>query len=862
MNVDWKTFLSQHDLIYKRPGRIPQDGLPMGNGAMGVLAYAPFNPEFLINKNDVYDYRVPRRDFLTHPQLLAFMRQGGTADDLDRIEPVAHDGPYPTPKSCGLLRLEFGRGSTWAGGHRIVQRLSLADAAVRFALDKHLSHPRIESFVSRPAGVLAIRVSDVSRIGGFVNRIVLNAIPDAALDPARLRAEGDLLMLERVFPDRFRYALAVKVVPTGGTAGLAQARRQFRPQFVSEPTREVRGKVEWGTAGATVAGNYDLFAAVVTLGESRRPADAAREAVEQAAARGYRALFAEHRRWWSGFWRKSFLKLDQPMLEQLWYFSLYQLASSYGTTPVPGLCGLWYGPDEAPVQVAPWLGTYTNDQNSEMPPMPLFATNHAEFATSFYETFNRMIPALKRETRRLTGLDGVNFPNGLDPRGHDLTHGVYRHIQCAGPYHGLIYTWGYRYTRDRKLLRRHIYPFLREICVFFAEYMQLDETSGRYRLWPSVPAEINRLDVANPAQTLAMLKVCLRQAVEAARLLRVDARWVARWEDLLARYPLYPETNGILLEGEGIPHDHYTSQYGALYPVFPCGEFDADAAPAVKRLIRQTYRSYATRFTMRSYADDDGSHFFNGWTWFFDAMIALRMGWNREAWQQFWNQPLRCHLKPNGLFTHNAFAIVEPNRSEAHLARIPRVKVRDGGEWMPLSEPMHGNGGGECTPNPEAKETVASVHEMSSAYLMFINETLLQGHGGVLRVFPAVPRGFTGGFDRFRTEEALEVSAYMERGRTAFVTVRSLAGGTLRLRNPWPTGKVYVLHRGKTSRLNKPGREIVQAVRRGDRWTFYADARAWRRATDRRFGAQWPTDAPRHLPMRDGSTAWLGKPGS
>ncbi|MDD5705665.1 MAG: glycoside hydrolase N-terminal domain-containing protein [Kiritimatiellae bacterium] len=863
MRVDWSSFLSQHDLVYERTGKIWQDALPLGNGTLGALAYAPLHPEFLINKNDVYDYRHGRKQDLPYDEYVELVRKGGTVAELSKLETVTGAGPYPTTKSCGLLRIRFGTGDTWAGAHRIRQRLSLADGAVRFTLDKHMTHPRIESFVSRPDRVLAIRVTDVSHAECFHNKIELLPISDAAIAPPRLRAGHDLMTLDRTMPGGFRFVLAVKIVPTGGAAWKAWVEKNFRPQYRPVATKRVKAAVEWDRLVAPVGGDFDLYVAVVSSLESSDPLAAARKLVQAAARKGYRRIFAGHRHWWTAFWRKSFVKLSDPMLEQLWYYSLYQLASSYGEAPVPGLCGLWYGPDSSPVQMAPWCGTYTNDQNSEMVPMPLFSSNHPELAESFCETFNRMIPALKRYTRRLTGRDGIMLPLGLTPLARDPVipsafFGGSR-IQCGGPFHGVIYAWTYAFTRDPRALRKYVYPFLREVCVFFAEYMTLDHATGRYRLWPSCVAEIPLLDVANPTSTLAFLKLCLRQAIAGARSLRVDAEWIAKWEDILARFPEYPQDHGILLDGEGIPWNHHVNQYGALYSVFPCGEFGAESDGRTKRLVRDTYESYATRYCMRSYADANGSHFFNGWTWFFDNMIALRMGWRKRVWEAFWNGPLRCHLKPNGLFTHNAFAIADPARSEANLKRIPNVKIGDMDEMMPLSEPMHGNSGSECTPNIEAKETVCPIFEMSSNYVTFMNETLLQSHRGLLRIFPCVPRGFTGGFDRLRAEGAFLVSAFMERGLPAFVLVRSLRGGAFRMRNPWRHGTVFCVVNGQRTAMPN-SREFVIQTRRAQTFTFFTDARAWKRAVSRTFRAEWPV-GPRSMPMKDGSVAWVGKKG-
>ncbi len=858
LNVNWEEFLAQHDLVYERAGDTWRDGLPLGNGALGALAYAPFHPEFVINKNDVYDYRTPPRRRLTHQEVLDLMAAGGTAFDLEHMETPTSTQKV-TPKTCGILRIKFGNDSTWTGGHLISQRLSLHDACLHTHLDKHMSHPRITSCIPRGKNVLVVRVCDVSWISSFHNRVELLWHPDAELEPPKLSAEDDRLILDQTLPDGLRYVMVAKVVLTGGDAWKAWMETHYRPQHWATLPETVRTSVQGNMAIAGTGGDFEVYLAVVTSLEADDPLAAATTLAEEAAADGYESLYAAHRQWWAAFWRQSLLKLDQPFLEQLWYFSLYQLASCYGVAPVPGLYGLWYGPDDEPSQHVPWGGTYTNDQNSEMPPMPLFAANHLELVESFYQTFNAMIPALQTHTKGIYDMDGIFFPCGCEPRGSDLMPGIYRYIQCGGPYQGLIYAWGYRFSQDRTRLQRDIYPFLREVCAFFADYMTFDAARDRYRLWPSIPPEIMDLDIANPPHTLSLLKVCMQQAMEAAELLDVDHELAARWRDILAKYPDYPVEHGIILEGEGAPWNHHASQYGGLYSVFPCGEYGVDSPPEIHALVRSTYDSFATRFTMRSYADTLGrNHFFNGWSWFFADMMALRMGWKREAWDLFWEQPLRCLLKPNGLFVHNAFLVADPAQTEANLTAIPSAEIMDGDEVMPLAEPMHANSTSEATPNWTARETVFPVLEMSSAYMTFINETLLQSYGGLIRIFPAVPRRFTGGFDRFRTEGAFLVSAWMSKGTTQCVVIESTVGGEMRLRNPWPEKTVTCLTAAGDV-LSLAGEEICLTTQPGEQYTFYRREQAYRRVQEIEIGAERPA-GPNVLQLRDGTIIWLGKP--
>ena len=66
-----KGVVSGYDIVYETPARRWEDGLPIGNGSIGCLACAPTHPEWVVNKNDVYDYRTAPFKRLKHREVVA-----------------------------------------------------------------------------------------------------------------------------------------------------------------------------------------------------------------------------------------------------------------------------------------------------------------------------------------------------------------------------------------------------------------------------------------------------------------------------------------------------------------------------------------------------------------------------------------------------------------------------------------------------------------------------------------------------------------------------------------------------------------------------------------------------------------------
>ena len=514
MKVDMKKYLASHDLVYKSAPKLWQDALVCGNGHLGALFFAPFFPEFLINKADIWDYETVRGKLAKHKDVMKALKEGKELNDI-----VASTGfaaaKISSPKTGAKLRLRFGKDDNWTGGYKTSGRLSIYDGVLHASMDRHLSHPRLESFVHSGKNLFCLRAKGVSALVDGSVKMELMRPADYAYDPPKFGNERDVIWMKMSLPENFHYVVAAKAVPQGSAAYMDYMKKHYRTKHQKPPVKTVSTSIEPNRASLTAAGEFEFFVSVVTSKDSKSPLKDAVKLVTAAGAAGYGSLYKEHVKWWEGFWKKSFINLSDKILEQIWYTSVYVQASQYRTSPVPGLQGLWFGGTgiEGSQQLQ-WWGNYTNDQNTEIVPMPFFTANRLDLIEPFYDTFNAIIPQAKKDTKEVFGMRGVHFPLNCGPDGKTYQHGEYGYIHCGGPYHGLIYCWGWEYFKDKKLLKEKIYPFIKEICNFFADYMTFDEETQKYRLYPSQPPEVPFLDVGNPTHTLSLLKVNLKTAVE------------------------------------------------------------------------------------------------------------------------------------------------------------------------------------------------------------------------------------------------------------------------------------------------------------------------------------------------------------
>ncbi len=793
--MDWKSFISQYDLIYETPPLCWQDGLVLGNGSLGAVFFAPHALEWIVNKTDVIDARTHGVQRVIPPDEAARrVREGTKPRDFEREERGIPAPEGIGPKSCCRLLVDLGMVS--GAGNRsalpdVHARLSLHDATLRVALDKHLCHPRVESFVCANENLLVISVRDVSPIVAYRTRIDLSRPEDVELDSPRLSMERERLILRMQMPEGLSYVVALQIVPRPSRAYREDILPRLRPQHRAPVTGEAQVRVAGNHGIGTVGGDFDLYLTVVTSRDATDPDEEAHRRLDRAASRSTADLHAAHGNAWADFWKQSWVELGDKDLEQLFYGSLYALRTAYRGAPMSGLLGLCYGPSPGPVQLTPWTGDLHHDQNVQCPFFPVHALNHSELFDAYLDTYESFLPEARRLAHAVWQAEGAHFDMAFNAQGRSVLGGVghYRFF-FGGSYVALMHCLCWRYRRDVDQLRQRIYPFLREVLDFYWSIARKGD-DGLFHLWPAHAPELDITDCSDPVQNISMLKVCLQTALEAAAVLSDDGPHVARWRDLLQHLPAYPvaeSTSGSrVLDAVGVPPHHHISQVSGLYPVYPCAEVDASSPAETIALYQRTLDAALEQIAQKVYATDRGFYFQCAWQCFFLAMSSLRLGRVAEFWDTFLPLFLRSYSKPNGLLSHDATVIVNPASSEANLRQIPARTLQDVGEEMPVFEAWCGHDGGS-SPNPLAKAFSAPLIEASADYLTMITETLLQSHNGIIRVFPAWPQGRLAQFFHLVAEGNVLVSARTGAQGVEFIHLERGKHGrdsTVRIFSPW-----------------------------------------------------------------------------
>lgn len=707
----------------ERAGRDWRDGILVANGSTAALAYAPAHFEWVINRNDLYDGTVGECEYLTHAEVnrhLDTMAYPHTFGLKDRMK---GDCGLRQTVSAAILRVRPWAGIGWAmpTPPRVEESLDMARGLYSAKMTSPWYPGGVRCCVPRVHDVIAVRIDDEA----FPSRrykIELAPIEDARLGaPVRFGTPEDGGFSRRLPDGRF-YAAALRV----------------------EDGRE-------------------LVVAVRVAASAESAVAEAREAVRDASALGFAALEKENAAWWGSFWsrggRVSFPQ--HPAIERQWYFSLYALASQYGKAPMPGLNGLGYGPLDSSTPGVSSQG-YTHDQNAQIPMFAFFPLNHAEFAEPFADTYLNGLDLLHGQTRARFGTDGVSLPLNMNQDCRELPAGGYRYTLCGSAYSGLVLAMAWRYSRDRSLLERKVYPLLREFAAFYLGLAKKG-ADGIYHFDRMVPPEIFTV-TRDETSVISLLKTCLETLVEASELLGCDAELREKWRDVLAHYPVPAKLpDGAWWCGPDVKPDHRMWGGHLFYPFFP-SEAYADDLEAASRTL-----AYAETRGMEMCYGWGKPHPNHDWSMFYQTATAIRLGDREKGWTMLGDFH-EWFAKPNGLFSHNP-VIVDPQVATATREQLEDRVRRTTAPWTTRSwdDSVITNalrtGGAEISADPDAKRLVAPVIEGGSAYLFLASETLLQSWGGKIRLFPSVPPDFTGAFENFRAEDGSVVSARMENGR-------------------------------------------------------------------------------------------------
>lgn len=715
--------LAAHDMVWGEPHGPPASwraGAPIGNGDFGALIYGyPDNLCFALGKTDLWDRGGMQRSTFPDGTFAEFRKtfDGSDEQGFQRLCETVRErhGERQHATTAGMFRLHLHdadlvtqpalRVSLWDG----VASLTFMTARTTSDYVQEQYKPTaVEALASRAFQALAIRIKPDNCPPGSITWELARA-PHAPHPPAEVKSANGIHWLRQEFAEGGGYVVAISAAGGDCLAFPCNDRLagEFHPCGVDETT---------------------IYLTIVSTNDAADPMAEALARLARARDAGYEAIRREHAAWWERYWRRGYVCVGDAAVEKWWYTSLYLCASTIEPgRQSPGLQGVWIKEN-----VPAWLGDYHTNVNLQCVYWGLMSANRLDLMEPYVRLLCGWMDQCRRDTRDYFQMRGIRFPHAGTIDGYETTSAPYANLGVSIGGSGWLtqLVWQiFEYTGDMSFLRETAYPLLKEVALFYEDYLVWDEKAERWALAPSVHFEVLFPGLKswgrNSLYDLTMVHGAFRRAIDAARALGIDEADQARWEAILGKLPDFPTDaeSGSWIGFEGREVRQFGSHQFSLPPVFP-GE-----------------------------------------------LVSLWHG--PEAWRRAALATLAHPLTAKSV-TGKAWC----SQGLREIIRLGRKQESFEGARWPKDAPVNGLVHNWTGPYLQADHGPA----MNSA----LSDMLLLGVGGVMRLFPCFPEDVPAAFHCLRAPGAFLVSAEKRGQEVDYAVIQSLAGGRLRIANPWP----------------------------------------------------------------------------
>jgi alpha-L-fucosidase 2 len=291
--------------------------------------------------------------------------------------------------------------------------------------------------------------------------------------------------------------------------------------------------------------------------------------------------------------------------EQMHAMSRNLLISSCGKY-APPLQGIWGGGWKPE-----WIGGFVLDTNLNLAISNVSVGDLPECAESYFGYVARVLPGWRLNAKNYLGCRGFLVPHYSDPESGYLCHFINTYpwmYWTAGAGWNLMPFYEHAMiTGDGAFLRKRVLPLYREMADFYEDWLTKGPDEKLHSV-PSISPENftnGSLMTRDATMDVAVAREVFSHLVTMGRMLKLDARDIAKWQSFLDRLPAYRVNgDGALAEwcDPSFP-DNYAHRHSShLYPVFPGTEFLRPGADPV--LLKATQVALDKRFA----TDTDSAH--------------------------------------------------------------------------------------------------------------------------------------------------------------------------------------------------------------------------------------------------------------
>ncbi|WP_163538195.1 glycoside hydrolase N-terminal domain-containing protein [Gracilibacillus sp. YIM 98692] len=294
------------------------------------------------------------------------------------------------------------------------------------------------------------------------------------------------------------------------------------------------------------------------------------------------------------------------LVEKMWTYGRYLFISGTRNSGQPfGMYGLWGGEYDLM-----WCLNMANE-NIQMMYWHVNVGGLSKLSNNLIDYYHDMINDFRENAKKLYGCRGIYIPAGSSPGigvPNQIVPVIMNWTGAAGWLAQHFYDY-YLYTGDKKMLRDKILPFMREVVLFYEDFL-VKGNDGFYTFFPSVspentPGNFMPKDgnpIAHPMPTtkdatmdFAIMKEVIRNLIEGSEEIELySSEEIKKWSAMLTKIPSYRiNKDGAIREWMDQKFDdRYNHRHlSHIYPIFPGREYteenDSELFKAFEKAVKK-----------------------------------------------------------------------------------------------------------------------------------------------------------------------------------------------------------------------------------------------------------------------------------
>jgi alpha-L-fucosidase 2 len=767
--INWPGRVAQYDLVYLSPPVDPLQGIPLGNGEVGVLFWCEDSKIIaVVNKSDLWD------DAAFGP----FHNWSREEEDYSTTQRhacrIVIDFKFPVFNALYLSDFKA--------------KLNLADASLSLEAASPFGKVGLKAFVDHETGTLFYDLnSDLNE----------NVPVEVAVERFG----------SRTYSHWYSQINRDASVGLSGTESVADQSGAFITQKLSSGTFAVGGCVIQDNgltvnymrqhsrrASVQLSGSRQKkvhLAFAVTSPMENDPLHGLKNILSQVKEKGVETFRESNAEAWRSVWNRSLMDYGDDYLNNLWYLTMYYAnASQGGKYPGRFNNGLWGWSRD----VQNW--NFYFHWNQQQLFWPLNAAGFHDLVSPYLDFRFNSLPQAKKDAKEYFNSNGAFISDVTERRGFNSSGESHNHTPVAEI--ALDFWRQYQYTGDRTFLKEKALPFIVEAARFFGSVL-VKESDGLYHAKEGTGYE-GWILLKDGLTELVYSRALFSAALDALKITGTSLPEATKWREVLehlAPLPVIPagenaisaEKAGYKLKtgffkGESCPADHiFAAGWGikenkmltvynpvedssvnhglklldGIFPSVPSSPVFPSGVIGLSQKGTQLFDEMSA--TALLYGSE-----VTGWDPV--PIVLARLGLAKELHADLARFPSRWQTYCNG-WGHWGMEN-EINKDAEWFFRTNMVKDVKSDEKFPLRM------------WPFRHMSMESMSVLATA----MNESLLQSYDGILRVFPAFPDNKHGRFT-LHAEGGFVVSAEIKSGEIQWICVKSLLGNPCKLKLPW-----------------------------------------------------------------------------